>query len=250
MRMKFRTTLVVTGLAAMTLTAQEQSPFQTPVPAVSSATVGGPLLLNVTGITVTDRSGQPLGPIQHILLTPSGCLDLAVMSLGGEKLVPIPWRLVSGTGAARGEIDPNTQTALTLKVDRTKLLQAPGIPVDQITLLTQPQTVQQFNTYFAVELSQQQQPTAVGGTASQTSAVGASVSSTNRIGIGSTATNIGTRNTNGLLSPTGPTNAIIPGRPAFETNRPGITPAPGSSGGVNRIPTNQPPGSAGGFGFP
>src|SRR5436190_22220219 len=145
------------------LAQQQQSPFQPPA-VVSQATVGNPIILNLAGVTVTDQSGQPTGPIQNILLSPAGCVDMAVLSLGGQKLVPVPWTLVSGTGAARGETEVAGRASLALKVDRLVLQQTPTITVAQ---LSQPQMIQQVKQYF-VQYEQQQQGTAAGGTSSQT----------------------------------------------------------------------------------
>jgi hypothetical protein len=207
------------SFAALAQQGQQQSAFQTPAVVAESTTtttpVGSPLLLNLTGVTATDQSGQPVGGIQHILLNPSGCVDLAVLSLGGQKLVPVPWALVSGTGALRGQTEVAGRAALALKVDRATLQQAPSITVNQVPQLTQPQVgqqvVQQVYAFFA-----QQQQTSVGGTTSQTNVVGGAAGTTNRPGTGTT-------NQTNILSPTGPTNAR-PGQPPF-----------------NRPPTNRPP---------
>jgi hypothetical protein len=205
---------------------QQQSPFQPPVVAqtTTTATIGSPLLLNLTGVTVTDQTGQPVGPIQHLLLSPSGCVDLAVLPLGGQKLVPIPWMLVSGTGAARGETEIAGRTTLALKVDRTMLQQAPSVTVAQITQLNQPQMIQQVHAFFG----QQTRQNAAGGTSSQTGVNVGGATQTNQAGIGTGS------QTN--LSPTGATNAR-PGQPGFSTNRPGTTARPP----FNRPPTNRPP---------
>src|SRR5687767_10939314 len=191
---------------------QQTSPFQTPAaqpPAVASqqsittsatASIGSPLLLNLSGVTVTDQSGQPIGPIQHILLSPSGCVDLAVLSLGGQKLVPVPWQLVTGTGAARGETEIAGRATLALNVDRAKLQQAPSVTINQLSQLNQQQTIQQVYTYFGQQPreaagatgSQSQTDVSVGGT------VGGSASATNRTGVGASA---GITNQTGILSP-------------------------------------------------
>lgn len=222
--MKSRTGVVAACLLAAAVMAQEQSPFQPPAVAVPAAVVS-PLVLNLAGVTVTDQSGQPLGPIQHILLNPSGCVDLAVVSFGGQRLVPIPWRLVSGVGATRGETEVAGQVALSVKLDRQQLQQAPSFTANQLAQLSQQQTIQQVNAFFGVQEQ--------GGTGSQTNVVGGSVNVTNRIGIGIT-------NQTGIPSPTGPTNAI-PGRPAFETNRPGQPSINPGAPPANRLPVTRPP---------
>jgi len=160
---------------------------------------------------------------------------MAVLSLGGQKLVPVPWTLVSGTGAARAQTEVAGGATLALKVDRTVLLQAPTVTVAQ---LQQPQTMVQVRQFFSQV--QQQQGTGAG--------------LTNRTGLTNAAT--GSTNQTGILSPTGPTNSA-PGRPAYETNRPGqpsiIPPgrSPYNRPPANRPPTNTPPNTPGpGSGIP
>jgi hypothetical protein len=242
MKMIHGITLGALGCICFAATAQQQqSPFQPPavVSQATTATVGTPVVLNLTGVTVTDQSGQPLGPIQNILLSPAGCVDLAVLSLGGQKLVPIPWTLVSGSGAARGETEVVGRTAFVAKVDRNILMQAPSVTVNQITQLTQPQMIQQVQAFYS-----QQVQTAAGGTGSQTDVnVGGSVSATNRTNIGITNQST-TLNQDTNFSPTGPTNGR-PGRPAFETNQPPFNRPP-----ANRPPTNRPPAGVGVPGTP
>jgi hypothetical protein len=237
--MKIVYTLTIGALGCMAFAAvaqqQQQSPYQppavinpaTPAPATSASL--NPVILNLSGAIVTDESGQPLGMVQNIVLNPSSCVDLAVLSLGGEKLIPVPWRMVSGSGTVRGETELGGQSTFVIRgVDRNVLMQAPS--VTQVSALIRPQTVQQVQAYF----SQHQQQSAVGGTGSQTNVVGGSL--TNRTGIGVTnQTSIGGTNQTGILSPTGPTNAT-PGRPAFETNRPPFGRPP-----TTRPPTNRPP---------
>src|SRR5690242_8024682 len=99
MKIKHLVTLgAAAGMSFSAAAQQQQSPFQTPAavppPAVPQPAVvtqpqnvGGPVVLNLTGVTVTDAAGQPVGPIQHILLSPAGCVDMAALSLGGQKLV-------------------------------------------------------------------------------------------------------------------------------------------------------------------
>jgi hypothetical protein len=222
------------GCFCFSAIAQQQSPFQPPAvaaQATSQATMGNPIILNLTGVTVTDQSGMPVGPIQNILLSPAGCVDMAVLSLGGQKLVPVPWTLVSGAGATRGETEMAGRTTFLVKLDRNVLMQAPSVTVNQIAQLTQPQMIQQVQTFY----SRHAQQTAAGGTGSQTGVnVGGSVSGTNSTSIGITnQSNISTQDTN--FPPTGPTNGR-PGRPMFETNRPSYNRPP-----YNRPPTNRPP---------
>ncbi len=252
--------------------AQQRSPF-TP-PAVSAgANVGGvqagvqanvsqdatvtttPIVLNVSGTTLMDQTGQQLGQIQNLLVTPGGCVDLAVLSLGGTKLVPIPWQLVTSSGSVGGNVGAQARvTALTAKVDRQKIQQAPSFSINQLTLITQKQTIDQVYNFYGV------QPQNVGGTSSQTSGVSGGSSSTNSAGFGTTSAStnqfgfsrtnqFGTTNS-GTLSPTGQTNGY-PNRPSFGTStntntfRPpsAIPGTPDNRPPANRPPQNRPPSS-------
>jgi hypothetical protein len=230
MKLRYAIAIGAFGCVSLAATAQQQSPFGTPA-LTAQPTAGGPIVLNLTGVTVTDAAGQPVGPIQNILLSPSGCVDMAVLSLGGQKLVPVPWTLVSGAGAARGQNEVAGGATLALKVDRTVLQQAPTVTTAQ---LSQPQTMVQVRQYFS-QYQQQQQ----GGTGSQTNInTGVGGSTTNQ-GLTNAAT--GNTNQTGILSPTGPTNSA-PGRPAYDTNRPGrrVGPPDGRPP-YGRPSTNTPP---------
>lgn len=250
------TLLACLATAAIAQQPGQQSPFQPPAAvthASTAANVDNATFLNLTGVTITDEAGQPLGPIQHILLSPAGCVDLAVLSLG-QKLVPLPWRLVTTGSPARAETAAGGQITLAAKVERGKLQQAPSFTVNQLTQLSQQQTIQQVYNFYGVQQpantewqtkidAQQGAQIGVGGTSSQTNILGGSL--TNRAGVGFTnQSTAGLTNQPGIIpSPTGPTNTI-PGRPPSETNRPGIIPPasrpPAGQPPLNRPLTNQP----------
>ena len=277
--------------AVLTASAQqERSPFGSPA-AGANVQLGGaqagvqanvsqqmttPLLLNLAGTAVKDESGQQLGQIQHLIVSPQGCVDMAVLSLGGAKLVPVPWQLVELSSVATATATPGAQarTTLSLNVDRQKLQQAPSFSMNQINQITQQQTIQQVFSFYGVQQSQ----SGVGGSASQSSTIqggatstnatqsssqfGTSTTQTNQFGTSATQTNqfgsrpstqFGNSSTNqlggqssatnaaGQLSPTGRTNGY-PNRPSLgNTNTPPGRPdfAPGRP--ENRPPANRPP---------
>src|SRR5439155_8896880 len=41
-----------------------------------------PIFLTISGVTASDISGQPLGPLQYVLLNPNGTVDLGVLQIG------------------------------------------------------------------------------------------------------------------------------------------------------------------------
>jgi hypothetical protein len=287
--------VAITCVALTYATAQESGGFapvaganiqaggtQASVQANANQQVSTPLLLNVAGTAVKDESGQQLGQIQHLIVTPQGCVDMAVLSLGGTKLVPIPWQLVEVNQAAVGTTAAATpgRIALKLNVDRQKLQQAPSFSMNQISQITQQQTMQQVFNFYGVQ--SHDQTSGVGASATQSSSISGGTSSTNAItpsstnqfgtqgAAASTATNqfgsrgastntmtnqFGSRaastnqfgsqgaatNAQEQLSPTGRTNGY-PNRPGVpNTNNPAARP-PFNRPPDNRPPTNTPPG--------
>lgn len=282
-------------VAVTCATAQERSPFGTPpvaagaqanVQANVSQQVSNPLLLNISGTTVRDESGQQLGQIQHLVVSPQGCVDMAVLSVGGAKLVPIPWQLVEvsqaavgTTGATGAAATTPGRIALKLNVDRQKLQQAPSFNMNQVTQITQQQTMQQVFNFYGV---QSQTQTEVGATASQSSSISGGTSSTNaaqtssqttlppstnqfgsqgasaatnqfgtqsrstnQFGFGSQATNqfgtqAGATNQQQPLSPTGQTSGY-PNRPSVAATNSPATNNPSFRPPFNRPPDNRPP---------
>ena len=281
----FKTGTLALACGVFAATAQERSPFAPVAGAdvsasqsaqVNATQIANPLLLNLSGTAVRDDSGQQLGQIQHLIVNPQGCVDMAILSLGGAKLVPIPWQLVSVSGAGATGTTPG-RTTLTLNVDRQKLQQAPSFSMNQINQITQQQTMQQVFNFYGVR---QQSQSSVGSSASQGSSItgggastnaasssittgsqtnqaGSRISSTNQIrstnqfGARAAATNqagasmrtnpaaaqSSATNVTGQLSPTGRTNGY-PNRPSVgSTNT--APPRPASTPGST--PTNAPP---------
>src|SRR5688572_29557091 len=95
-----------------------------------------PLFLNVAGTMVFDSAGQPVGTVQQIVLSPSGTVNLAVISMGG-RLVPVPWQLI-GTSTVAG------RSGLVINSDRQLLQQAPPVFVGHLPALAQEATLQQI----------------------------------------------------------------------------------------------------------
>ena len=208
-------------------------------------TAGSALVVKIAESTLTDQAGKKLGDIGHLLISPSGCVDMALLSLdrlGADKVIPIPWQVVRSSGAAGAA----TQGKLTLvaDIDQQKLQQAPNYSVNQISQITQQQTIQQVFNYYGV------QPGGTGSTGSQTNSVsgagtnssttnaasvGASTSAsqTNAIGVGSSTS---TAHTNtGVGSSATSTNTTPSERPGRGLGRPENRPP------ANRPPTNRPP---------
>jgi hypothetical protein len=233
--------IAIACLAVGTASAQENGAFA-PVAGADSQTTSGqtqvragaqanvsqqtstPLILNVAGATVKDESGQQVGQIQNLLVSPQGCVDMAVLSLGGTKLVPVPWQLVSVSSPSSITPGAPARTTLALNVDRQKLQQAPSFSMNQISQITQPQTIQQVFNFYGV---QPNQTAGVGATASQSSSISGGTSSTNGTQGSSQTTTRG--GTNQFGTSTGATN----------TNQFGTSAATASTNQFGSRSTNQ-----------
>jgi hypothetical protein len=96
----------------------------------------------VIGAPVNDASGNQIGQIEDILVTPgTGKIDFAVVSLSGStsesrpgasastsgKLIPVPWSLLKTPSSESSASEGQQQPRFTLNVDQSKLSQAPEI---------------------------------------------------------------------------------------------------------------------------
>src|SRR5687767_14553108 len=82
---------------AGTTFAQEPSTTlggRTEITAQTTATVQSPTILRLGQIQVKDISGQQLGTLEDVVVSPQGCIDMGVVSLGGTRLVPVPWQVI------------------------------------------------------------------------------------------------------------------------------------------------------------
>lgn len=71
-----------------------------------------------------DTAGVPAGRLEAIVVGSSGLIEMAVLGVG-NRLVPVPWQLVTMPTDPR-TTRPGQNTILTLNVDHARLLRAPG----------------------------------------------------------------------------------------------------------------------------
>jgi hypothetical protein len=187
-----------------------------------------PLFLTLGGTTATDASGQPIGTMQYVVLSPSGTIDLALLSLGG-RLVPVPWQLV-GAGASGNASVPG-RVPLMVNVDAQRLQQAPSVTLSQLSQLSQDPVHGQILAFFGL---QSQNTSAQGSVAVQTNTFTGSGASSNV----ATAPIPGapTNTTSGVLSATGQTNGIAVPPPLG----PGATDRSGAQPPVRQNQQQQP----------
>jgi hypothetical protein len=192
----------------------QTQPGQAQIGAQTTATTTfqaqGPTLLKVGQVQIKDTVGQPIGSVEDVVISPQGCVDMALLSVGGgTKLVAIPWQLVRTETTTTGIA--GAAPTFTVSVDRTRLLQAPSIERAQIqTQISQPMFSQQVHTFFGVQAGAQGSFGAAGGTTTDQ--------------FGATGTNTFGR-TN--MFPTGRTNQFRSGAGFGRTNdfrQPGTSP--------------------------
>jgi hypothetical protein len=210
---------------------------RTEVSAQTTATVQSPTILRLGQIQVKDISGQQLGTLEDVVVSPQGCIDMGVVSLGGTRLVPVPWQVVRTEQSTIGAAGVAAPMIVTLHVDQARLAQAPAVDRAQLrTQLSQPAFTQQINTFFGVRATGINPANQTSATAS-TNLYGAR---TNQFG---TQTNMfPTGRTNLFRSPTntfppgrlppGQTPGAIPGRPDPGFQSPGTSPTPPGTPGT------------------
>ena len=207
------------------------------ISAQTTATVQSPTILRLGQIQVKDISGQQLGTLEDIVVSPQGCIDMGVVSLGGTRLVPVPWQVVRTEQSTIGAAGVAAPMIVTLHVDQARLAQAPAVDRAQLrTQLSQPAFTQQINTFFGVQATGLNPANQTSATAS-TNLFGAR---TNQFG---TQTNMfPTGRTNLFRSPT---NTFPPGRNLGrpEGLPPGQTPGQPNPGFQNPGTSPTPPGT-------
>jgi len=206
-------------------------PASIPVqPAQVSAESKNPLVVRIDPARVLDSSGQSVGKIENIVLSPSGCADAVVITGERGRLIPVPWQVVKVGGETRGVGQaPGSGLTFTVNANSEQIIQAPSFARDQWPNVTSVSWLEPSVSHFKVS-------TATGGTSSSSSsATGTAVSpAINSFPVPPVAItnnpNVGVPQT-GRSS--GPNIAPIP---------PSI-PEPVNPGPPSSIPPTQPPGT-------
>ena len=137
--------LAVLACSLTQLTAQ-------PIGISTNQTAGQPnnaFVLNLSGFDVRDSAGVPAGRLEAVVVGPTGLIEMGVLGVG-NRLVPVPWPLMTMTADPR-TARPGQNTVLTVKVDHTRLLQAPGFDRNRWPDLTQPTWSQQFFGFYGLQ---------------------------------------------------------------------------------------------------
>jgi hypothetical protein len=177
------------------------------------------VVLDLGASTVMDSANQKVGKVDHLVINPSGCIDLAVLNMERDRLVAVPWQLVTVEKSSR--LIGGQQSVFHVNVDRAKLQQAPAVQKEQLVNISQQQT--QIYQYFGVQPSTATGATGAGTTTTQGTEAGKP---------STTQTNLQTQPGSQRPDYQRPTQ---PGRPE---NRP-----PANRPPDNRPPENRPPDS-------
>lgn len=164
---KHQLCLVTCGLVASAVMAQEAAPIRAEVTTQTSLGATAPIILKAGDVQLKDISGQVVGTLSDFVISPEGCINMGVVSLGGTRLVPVPWQLIRTEQTTVAAAVPT----MTLQVDGARLQQAPTIERTQLrTQLTQAHFSQQIHNYFGVQAGAN---TSISGSASTTTGAGA-----------------------------------------------------------------------------
>ena len=190
-----------------------------------------PLVVRIDPARVLDSSGQSLGKIENIVLSPSGCADAVVITGERGRLIPVPWQMVKISGETRAADQvPGSGLTFTVNASNERIIQAPSFARDQWPNVSSVSWLEPSVAYFKSGTS------AAGGTASESS-------TSSGVGISTTVTNYPvppvaiTNNPNAnLASPRSQGPNIVPVPPSIP---PPVNPGPATT----IPPVTQPPAS-------
>ena len=117
------------------------------------------------GANVKTQTGENLGQIEDVVVNPQhGKIDFAVISKE-DKLIPVPWKLLSSSQApSRIGLPSMQQVAFTFQGEKEKFDSAPSFEKSRWTDMNQPGWSQRVYSHYGVEGE-----SGVGGTGSGTS---------------------------------------------------------------------------------
>ena len=185
---------------------------------VTATTASGQaVVLDLGGWQVTDSANQKVGKIEHMVVSPSGCIDAVVLNMEGNRLVPLPWQVVTVEKSTR--LIGGAQPVFHVNVERAKLQSAPTVTKEQFVTISQnTQIYQHFNV---------QAPSGVGASGSATGS-----------DRGTATTPDASKGTSPQGS-TSPGSSTIQGSSTSPSTQPGSSTVPGSQGSL----TNKPSGT-------
>ena len=241
-RTQIKTALCATAaaFAALATSAQEAAPA-TPVQGsatVSTTTTTSPIMVRLgsEAARVVDITGQSVGRVENLVLSPVGCTEAAIVATPNGRLMPVPWTAVRvdtlGVGTGATTVAGAVPT-LTVNIDQARLAQAPTFTRTQLPSVISTATwLQPSVAFFSASA-----PAATGaaGTSSTISG-GAATSATATDAAGVTVTG----GTNAAAAGTiGGTATGAGSQDRFGTTATGGTNQTRFGGTATRVPTNS-----------
>ena len=117
----------------------------------------------IIGAQVKGSTGENLGTIEDIIINPrNGRAEFAVLSVSGpsgttttttttgEKLTPIPWRLLSPSSSSQFGATGTDQVSFTANVDQSKLSSAPTFDKNQWPDMNQSGWSQKYYSHYGL----------------------------------------------------------------------------------------------------
>jgi len=209
----------IAGASASLVCAQQQAQGLATNSISSAERVLGPVVAKLEKSPAVDLSGNPIGQIEEIVLSPTGSAQAAILIAPDKRLVPIPWTFLRATGDTNLQASaPSRRLVFTVTVDQARLGKAPGFAAGQWPDMTNPAWLQASAGFFGLAREE-----AVGGVGTGTRHVSGGAASSTQARTSETETAAAT---NGLAV-SSPATSSSPGVSAQSPNR-------------NAKPTKQP----------
>jgi hypothetical protein len=185
MTRKRLTILCACGVAiTASLASAQQEPRGSATSSISSAAAGTaervstPVVAKLEKSSAVDLSGNSIGQIEEIVLSPTGSAQAAILIALDKRLVPIPWTFLRATGDTNlPSSGPSRRLVFTVTVDQATLGKAPGFAASQWPDMTNPAWLQASAGFFGLAREE-----AVGGIGTGASTVTGSSAGTGQPG--------------------------------------------------------------------
>ena len=185
--------------------------------ATTAERVSTPVVAKLEKSPAVDLSGNSIGQIEEIILSPTGSAQAAILIAPDKRLVPIPWTFLRATGDTNLPASgPSRRLVFTVTVDQATLGKAPGFAPGQWPDMTNPAWLQASAGFFGLAREE-----AVGGVGTGARTVTGASAGTGQPGASATKTG---------------TNGPAVSSPAA----PSVPDASGESPNRNAKPTKQP----------
>src|SRR5688572_19098732 len=179
--------------------------------ATTADRVSTPVVAKLEKSLAVDLSGNPIGQIEDIILSPTGSAQAAILTAPDKKLIPVPWTFLRATGDTNLPASaPSRRFVFTVAVDQATLGKAPSFAASQWPDMSNPAWLQASAGFFGLAREE-----AMGGVGTGARTVTGGAASTGQTGASETKT---ATTTNGLAV-SSPATSSVPGASAQSPNR-------------------------------